>query len=403
MMVVFLSFTSCGTKQNDMGETKDLYEYVANDFKQIIPIHKIDLDKESANFKYSEIFSSVKYVKLEATENSSIGEIQKLEITNDGDFIVFDMYNARIVRFDSLGNYLNNIGIKGRSKKEYVDPTDIMYDPYNEQVSVCDRGTQTIKFYNIDGTFINQIKFPKYFSHFGIISKDEIVVFRDYRTEKDINGLSYNYEIYNRRGELLSKFGAYKNRLYSIPRRGIFSIINKQLLIYERPFHKIYSIDDTGLHPLYYLDFGEQAITENMVTSVKDYRSLVHQLEKEGGLFCGAFYETPQKYVMNLILNGRKYVLYIQDKIDSSNYIAKMHGYNDMFGKFEDNHFRYCKDNKLYYIDNSSYYQTALDFIKEKPEIYSEKRGQITKEDKALLLDCALHSNPIIQICELKK
>ncbi|MCR5395267.1 MAG: 6-bladed beta-propeller, partial [Bacteroidales bacterium] len=161
-----------------MDGTKDLYEYVANDFKQIIPIHKIDIDKESANFKYSEIFSSVKYVKLEATENSSIGEIEKIETTDSGDFIVFDKYNARIVRFDSLGNYLNNIGIKGRSKKEYVDPTDMMYDPYNEQVSVCDRGTQTIKFYNIDGTFINQIKFPIYFSHFGIISKDEIVVFR---------------------------------------------------------------------------------------------------------------------------------------------------------------------------------------------------------------------------------
>lgn len=60
--------------------------------------------------KFSNLFSEVRYVPLEETRNSIVGTVSKMEITKEGDIIVFDSKAGGVFRFASDGKFLNNIG-----------------------------------------------------------------------------------------------------------------------------------------------------------------------------------------------------------------------------------------------------------------------------------------------------
>ena len=65
---------------------------------QMSKLSKIDLSNLQVGSiaAYSDFFSDVKYIPLELTEMSMLGEIRNLQITNNGDFIVFDVIVGNI-------------------------------------------------------------------------------------------------------------------------------------------------------------------------------------------------------------------------------------------------------------------------------------------------------------------
>ena len=87
---------------------------------------------------YSDVYTGVNYAILETNNESAIGNIEKLEVASNKDFIVFDRANGKILRFDSTGIFLNKIGMMGHSKDEYINPELMAYDEFNDNVIVYD-------------------------------------------------------------------------------------------------------------------------------------------------------------------------------------------------------------------------------------------------------------------------
>ena len=139
---------------------------------------------------HSEIFESIQYIPLEYSVASTLGDIDKVEVTNNRNYIVFDHNLKTIQHFDSNGRFLNYYGSIGHGKGEYIEPCDIAYNPYTDQVWVVDL-YNSINIYNLDGKWVNRITTKDMISNIGFIDKDHYCVFANWSESK------HRYIIYN--------------------------------------------------------------------------------------------------------------------------------------------------------------------------------------------------------------
>ena len=204
--------------------------------------------KESMSWRYSDVFSKVDFIPLEATPESLVGDIQDMEITPNKDYIVFDRDNRKVVRFDSTGHFLNTIGECGHGTSEYINPSCISYDKYNDQLAVLDSNNRAIMFYSLDGKYIYKIKLDRYFNRFHILDKDNIVIYFNYFKQNT----GYNYWIINREGTPISKFEqiAEENHLKVFPQAdGTFTNENDNLLCRSHFSDIVYRVVETDVEP----------------------------------------------------------------------------------------------------------------------------------------------------------
>ena len=111
---------------------------------------------------YSDVYTGVNYAILETNNESAIGNIEKLEVASNKDFIVFDKANGKILRFDSTGIFLNKIGMMGHSKDEYINPELMAYDEFNDNVIVYDGAKKSLLHYALNGTLVHTTSLHKY-------------------------------------------------------------------------------------------------------------------------------------------------------------------------------------------------------------------------------------------------
>jgi len=138
-------FVSCGTKnkRRDGNSTEPI-------------IVKIDpRSREVINM--SDFIDSVKYVKLELTDNSLIKNVSK--IFEAGDKIIIVDYSAHeIFVFSSGGKFLSKVSRRGRGPGEYIRIQNVMYDALNDNLIVY-AGAPYWKMihYTLEGSVVKEI------------------------------------------------------------------------------------------------------------------------------------------------------------------------------------------------------------------------------------------------------
>ena len=401
IITITLIIYSCSPEQNS---TIDTYSISSKDCDSVIKIKGIDNETYKKGIPYSELFSDVKYVQLSSSPNSAVGNITKMEITEEGDFILFDEINGSIFRFDSSGNFLNNSGCKGHGKGEYICPCEMQYDSYRKQIAVSDRGRKQIMFYDLDGEYLNSLKFDYYFSEFGIIDKDYIVVFLNHEDQPEKEQMAYNFKVYDRSGKLVSKHEPYGNDLCKFwPTADYtFSRQNGRLIVNEYFTSPILTFESDTLKALYYLDFGEWQVPSEKLRGKVCNPEFINWFREQNYVHCKYFYETGNAYILQLLYKNQYFMIYLQDKKNPNKYLTGSIGSNDIFGIASTNNYLYLHDNKMYMVFDPSYLEFDLDMIKRKRDIMIRRHKQITEEEIDLLVQMSKNPNPIIQICTLK-
>jgi len=159
-IVVLLTF-SCKEKKRFNSENSEQFneEYI-----------NLDLDHSSrtSNLRMSSLFSSVKIIPLQITDNSIIGTIDNLQVTDDKLFVL-DKINANsLFVFDMKGKFLFKVGNKGLGPGEYSEISDFTIDIVNKFIFLLDNYRQIINVYNLeDGVFQYDINImnSKYISY----------------------------------------------------------------------------------------------------------------------------------------------------------------------------------------------------------------------------------------------
>jgi hypothetical protein len=107
----------------------------------------------------SSIGKELEYIPLETTSNSLMGEILRIEFTQDYIFITANPSNG-LLQFDRKGKFIRIVGGKGRGPGEYPGINDFCVDQKNEKVYIsCWDASQVLE-YNFNGEYIRSLERP---------------------------------------------------------------------------------------------------------------------------------------------------------------------------------------------------------------------------------------------------
>ena len=113
----------------------------------------IDLTKNHTVSVF-DVFSDVKVIKLETTENNLINEIKRVKYY-DSRYFILDERSQQIFCFDEDGSLVYKIDSQGRGKGEYHYITDFSIDEKNEQMVILDPVVQRVHFFDLNGGFLS--------------------------------------------------------------------------------------------------------------------------------------------------------------------------------------------------------------------------------------------------------
>lgn len=365
--------------------------------------------KENSQLRYSDIYSTVEYVELESSEKSVIGKIDKLEITKFNDFVVFDEANGKILRFDSKGKYLNDIGMMGHSSNEYIHPELMAYDEFNDRVIVYDGAKKNLLHYNLLGDIVVVTPLHKYIADFSIINDSTLAIFANYRDFLEEKQIAYNLELISHEGQILRQYDP-----YSKEKENYRPAPNNTLLHYDGKvmYHKyytptFYSLNQDSLNPKYYIDFMSKQIPRKWLNcnNERDIDKLIFD-KNSNVAYCKVLYNSPQKYILIASTNSSIITFFI-DKTDTSKQIYGNVMFNDISGLLP-SYIECYKNGKTYGVINPEIvknFHTILNndnSFKDYKLYLEEQNYYILDKDTSVVNSLSNNSNPIIQICTIK-
>ena len=120
---------------------------------------------QTSNYDLFDFVDSVRFIKLQTTDDNLIGSINKV-FFDDNQIIVVDSKVKQILVFDVEGNYSHNINKRGQGPGEYVSMSVVRYDHQKKCIFVYDASTYKMLIYSIDGNLTQEIQD---FSHKAVI------------------------------------------------------------------------------------------------------------------------------------------------------------------------------------------------------------------------------------------
>ena len=394
-----------------------------------------DLQVGSVAF-YSDFFSDVKYIPLEFTPKSKVGEIRKLQITKDGDLLVFDASGKSILRFNNDGKFVNTIGGLGHSKGEYISPTCMVYDVYRNQVIVYDAGKSSLQFYSIDGKFLNVVEIPSFYYEFEILDRDHLILYMNY--QMDVPGIdgSYNYVIVDRKGKIVGYHAPYSDNWKGFTMSSnVFTRSEDHVYVHVPGTPLINEFVNDSLKTLYFVDFGKNNQPEEWFESFESYQEKAYSNYPDNVARSVNFYSTGKYLLMNFSWDAQLLHLMVanKDSLDDLRYVRLMD--NDIYGQVNGMELKSVSNNKVYFMIEPDQFErmasipTNTDMTEEKLKTCHNTLSQIDKkfysaralyqnliklnadrktpsiisfEEKAEMVRLSKNNNPIIQVCTLK-
>ncbi|WP_291530717.1 6-bladed beta-propeller [Bacteroides sp. UBA939] len=126
-------------------------------------LYAVDLDTVEIlhDFKYSNIFDSVRVIRLDS-EHALLGGIDKVDVYDDK-LVVLDANTAQgVFIFDKNGNLIRKIGNIGFGPTEYTECTDFAIDTQHASIYVYNRFGRKINLYDLEtGTYIKTLNLER--------------------------------------------------------------------------------------------------------------------------------------------------------------------------------------------------------------------------------------------------
>ena len=265
---------SCNTKNKNALERN---EY-AKDTLVINPLN-------SYKVNYSEVFSKIEYIPIPSDSNFLVGEIDKLEVT-DNYVILMDKYITNSVFvFYKNGQKRIKIHKQGRGPGEYVALMDVYFDVKQQAIVIHCGIRKKLLFYNLSGEFFKEQSLPYYTTRVIPISNN-YAFFCDNTLNESISKDNYapNILLVSKTNKLLSSSclfyrGVNKAVVYSS--NPDFSYWNDNVASIK-PDHSnlIYYITTESIYPAYKLDFGKYSIDSRYWTEAERKDATVEKVDK---------------------------------------------------------------------------------------------------------------------------
>lgn len=137
-------------------------ESTNSDNSETIRISKKEIQDE---IDISKMVGEVRYVELETTETSLIGQVSKLITHKDKIYITDRFIVSKIYIFDADGRFVTTVSSIGKGPGEYMTLDDIAIDSYRDELLISDASNQKIIVFDLEGKFLREFKTPYWVSN----------------------------------------------------------------------------------------------------------------------------------------------------------------------------------------------------------------------------------------------
>jgi len=378
------------------------------DEKGIAIYEKIIIDPtNTTDIKRSEIFSLNKIIQLENHPKSVIGQTQfGFNIVPNKDFIL--VAGKDIGLYDKNGNFLNNIGRKGKGPGEYVTRNKILL--CNKKFRLLDRSQHKFIDYDINGTFIDEYYFGMFGQSFICWNNYNIVYTGNEPTE-------YKKRLYlfDQDFSLLDSYFSLDDSYHFMNMfdKTNFFVYQDSLRFLNAFDYNIYNIEVTQntfeIEPRYYIDFEKFEIPESFFeqdfNDIREYHislektHYAHQImgfiENKDNVFF-AFKHKDNRYLAIYSKQNKKSI--VVDKIHDDFIFKGLDFF--LFSEFIS---YYYHDNQVYFVMDAYRFLDNMNLMKNN---MSENDWNIYKSTNSNIVrfynEIDEHDNPIIFVFDLK-
>ena len=269
-MFIILAFVLCiaGCKGKKVQEDK----FIDSDIITITPPSQQLLKPVS---DISNLIDSVKYIKLELTDESIIGYIEKIVIYKEKIYIL-DTQTESLFVFDINGNYLFKISQIGRGPEDYIQVDFFDIDPHNDNIVLTDLMGYFVMIFDKEGKFISRRKIPFWVEGFSPFEDNGTILVANYRNNKHKLGQEFNLLYMDSLMQINKAYFPYNSSYFekrppSPSKNGYFYYYNNNPHYYPYCGSSIYKVDRNGLIMKYNIDFGENSFDLSYLSKGREY------------------------------------------------------------------------------------------------------------------------------------
>lgn len=219
------------------------------------------------NVKYSEIVKDCEFIPLETTNESLIGQIDKI-ILHNNQYYVFDSRKASSIFVFSLnGKFLWKLSKQGKGPGEYLEPADFSFEPGTNNLVVLNM--MELLFYDDkNGAYLKTLKLPIFAYKFDY-SSDDYISF--------VNGdHDFDLVITDAKGNKVNSFFEYIKETKLILNNPFIRSGKSDLLFLTNLDYTIYKIIGNQIFPHIRIDFGKDMYSPNDLNLLKEDKANVN-------------------------------------------------------------------------------------------------------------------------------
>ena len=234
----------------------------------------VDITQPEKNLKMSDLFSDIKYVKLETTSESLIQRIDKV-VDLDGNLLVTDRDNQSLLLFGKDGRFIKKIAGQGKGPGEYSKMYDAAIDKEGRRLFVLDAYAQSVLIYDFDGKCLDSKKFGFWAQELEYIGDDKVLLYCGYAIMSNgyVKENAYpTFFVFGLKDGTITPFQYISNEIkpdeVASPASALASSGNGRAYCFNDLTHEIDVMNEEGVERTLTLDFGEED-TERRRTFVK--------------------------------------------------------------------------------------------------------------------------------------
>jgi hypothetical protein len=248
------------------------------------PLREILVDPRKTDFKVSDHFSDISYIKLESSKDCYLRYPAEI-IFDNGILFIQDL---EVYAFDLNGKFLNTFGRIGKGPSEYPMLTDFWVDVHGKAVEIL-AGT-LIKRFNYAGQFIEQ-ETGLIANSFGKTRNGDYLYFNDYRPvlAKGDDHLRTDHLIIlaDKKGNIISDLSDQVDYFGKYPAGGtptrIASYQDSLVLVIERN-SSVYQLEGTTLRQKYHITFIPNSLPDHLPKNHQDFTQQEYSAYKKGNI-----------------------------------------------------------------------------------------------------------------------
>lgn len=341
----------------------------------------IDFSNEIKKGESQDFFINNKYIKLETNEESLIGSVTKLHISNDRIYVMDQVRTRGLFIFDKNGKFDFKITRIGNGPSEYMIISDFFVDEQTKTITLLANGRKIIQF-DYNGNFILEHNIPLPHCSFILpLKQDKFALvnlvsaedkFLVYLTGKDFkiqNNFIENPDGWERIGRLQDvSYSGYNSERY------LFSYVCSTV---------IYEFNNEGVYQKYqFLIPSGMELNRKIVQESKQLQEEDFVMKTFNYFSFDSFFELKNKLFVEFSIKDKKY--------------------RGLFNK-DTNVFNYFLLKNAAHKSNIPVYLTQIDENNIAGYIEASKFQQVDSVRSVNMLTENADLNPVIVISELKK